>query len=294
MVDFRWLDLFPKLREESKRTTAEGGVISLLGIVIAVLLIINETMDFNQIHTVEQFALFEPETTVGVPRPLYIQLEIDFYHLACGEITLGVSTATTTEDSPGAWRVGNKTLVSTNNGAGCLLRARVDLERYESGEMHVALDPGQFGEFTMAQYLDFNTSHQLRAFSFSQPAAQPDQFPPKIVSLGGGTGRFMYDFAVVPERELGSTRQVKFGVRCSQQDVFTKDESEAVFALQRLGLPGVFFQLKLSNLMIQSVVVDKPWYAYVINVLGITAGVPALVALVDSLLHEALWKRKLD
>ena len=122
---------------------------------------------------------------------------------------------------------------------------------------------------------------------------QPENpFDPKIVPEGG-TGRFIYDFSVVPKLGFGQ-REVDYVFQCREQDVITHDMNEGMFALQRLGLPGVFFNVKLSNLMLETYQVSKSFSSFLVTVLGIVAGVPILVAFVDSALHEALWKKKLD
>jgi hypothetical protein len=160
-------DLFPKLKEENLRTTNEGGIISLIGIFIALLLIINETLEFIQPRKVEHLDLFDPIHTPGVPESISIHLEIEFFHLPCSLLTLGVTTATTTEDYSGNWEIKHREVNPTLTG-GCTLNSRVELLKYESGEMHVALAPhslegsnGQEG-FTIDEYFQFNTSHLLK------------------------------------------------------------------------------------------------------------------------------------
>lgn len=286
-------DLFPRIKEESRRTTVEGGIISLVGIIIGLLLIINETVDFFSVHKVEHLELFDPMTTPGVPHIITMHLEIDFFNLKCDRIAFQMSTATTTQDFAGAWEIKQQVLLPTLRGGGCLLNVTVDMLKYESGEMHVALAPQSSKDgFTLDEYFAFNVSHKVMRFALSSKSME---FAPKIVAVGG-TGRFVYDFSIVPERELGdaTNSEVKFVFQCREQDLVTHNVDEGMFALQRLGLPGVFFTVKMSNLMIETNKVDQLWYSYLINVLGIAAGVPALVTLVDSALHEVLWKRKLD
>lgn len=297
------LDLFPKLTPESRRTTTEGGIISLVGILIAALLFISETIRVNQVSTLERLDLFQDNNA-----NLTIHLEMTFFHLKCDEITLETSTASSGDArSTGAWSIQRleKTPVLEKD-EGCDVVAQVDIARYESGEMHVALSPhvlpqGSVG-ITLEEYFHFNSSHEIRTFQIGPKGSEidsstkPSTFERKTVPPHG-TGRFIYEFNVVPESYLPlNARESKrtYGYQCREQDLITHSENEGLFALQRLGLPGVFITVRLSNLMVVKVESISTWTEYLISVLGIIAGTSALVAFVDSLLHHALWKAKLE
>ena len=297
-------DFFPKISLDSQRTTAEGGVISLLGIIFAIILFINETILNNQKIVFEQLDLFHYDKP-----DLTIHLEVTFFHLECSHLELAFSTVSSSSPtSTTSWTIRSINKTATYGNEGCFLVAQVDIGKYENGEMHVALSPhalpfGDFG-FTIFEFLKFNSSHELSFFSIGSADSHRDtleslKFSRKSVPAHG-SGRFLYDFHVVPYlTEEKSTRnphqpELSYFLQCLEQDVITKSEGESMFSLQKLGLPGLFISVQFSQLMIKKFETMPVWYEYLIDLLGIIAGTTTIVAFVDSFLHETLWKKKLD
>ena len=167
-MNLKRFDLFPKLKEESRRSTNEGGIISIIGIVFGGALLFSEIWGYFTPLKIEQLELFDPHHTSHVPNALSIHLELEFLHLTCDQLVVSVSSETTTEDYAGSWTIQDKQQ-QTNGNEGCLLNAQVLLEKYESGEMHVSLSPhvlensvGDQVGFTIEEYFKFNTSHHLK------------------------------------------------------------------------------------------------------------------------------------
>jgi hypothetical protein len=296
-------DLFPKLNEENRRTTSEGGIISLIGIIVGFLLFINETIQARAVTTLERLELFENE------KPnLSIHLEMNFFHLTCQQVSLQASSTSTNPaeqgtsvTSVGSWSVRSVKTTPISNDEGCFIVAQVDIVKYESGEMHVALSPHllDFGNvgITLEEYFKYNTSHQITSFAIGNVDDNnytPQEFVKKTVPEKG-TGRYVYDFNVVPQTAIKDDKVIsQYMIQCREQDVVTIDENEGMFALQRLGLPGVFITVQLSMLMVNKINMFHPWYEYVIALLGIVGGTSTVIAFFDSVLHEVLWKKKLD
>ena len=300
MASLKSFDLFPKLNSESQRTTEEGGLITIIGIIIALVLFISETIRASNVSSIERLEMFQ-ETSAN----LSVHVELSFFHLRCEELTFEVS-ATSRNDAEKAsagWSIRTINKTPSLDKEGCDVQAVVDIDRYQSGEMHVSLSPhvfasGQIG-ITIEEYFKYNSSHALRSIAVGEANAdlsslQVRTFINKYVPERG-TGRFVYDFTVVPQAfRRGKEEVLSFLTQCREQDVITHDGNEAMFALQRLGLPGVFMTVQLSTMMILKVETRVSWGEYFISVLGIIAGTSATVAFIDSLLHETFWKAKLD
>jgi hypothetical protein len=300
-LSLKRFDLFPKLNAESQRTTEEGGLITLIGMIIACILMLNETIRSFSPFTLEKLELFQ-ETQAN----LSVYLDVTFFHLTCEQLIFDVSSAASNdiEKQSSGWDVRLlQKLPILDNEDGCQVRAVVDIAGYQSGEMHVALSPhvmgdGQLG-FTFEEYFQYNASHEITSIAVAETSRYIDDFPrlsfQRKTVPAGGTGRFVYDFQVVPQTiRKGDTQDLQFLMQCREQDVITHDGNEAMFALQKLGLPGVFMTMQMSTLMVLKVETKISWGEYLISLLGIVAGTSAIVAFVDSFLHETFWKAKLD
>ena len=303
MASLKRFDLFPKLNAESRRTTAEGGLISLIGVIIGLILIINETIRASSVRTLERLELFQ-ETQAN----LTIYVEVKFFHIKCDELIFDVSTSAESESErkSAGWTIQELRKHPLHEDKhSCKVKAAVDVARYQSGEMHVSLNPhmlpdGQFG-FTVNEYFKYNASHEITSVSIGQTGIELDVLPiqtfSKKIVPRGGTGRYLYEFNVVPQLTTNSRsgkKAITFPTQCRERDIITHNDNEAIYALQQLGLPGVFMTFQLSTLMVVKVETKPSWSEYFIHLLGIVAGTSAMVALVDSFLHETLWKSKLD
>jgi hypothetical protein len=189
-----WLkrfDLFPKINAESRRTTDEGGFISLIGMILGFVLFLNETLKLTQTSTLEKLEFFQ-ETHAN----LTVYLDVTFYHLKCNELAFDVSTSAENDLQKMASGWKTRKLDRTplfENDEGCAVAAVVDITGYQSGEMHVALSPHLVENGRMAisidEYLHYNSSHQITSISVGETSY----------------GEFMYYYSRDQLTNLGET-----------------------------------------------------------------------------------------
>jgi Endoplasmic Reticulum-Golgi Intermediate Compartment (ERGIC) len=88
MFHLKSFDVFPKAAIESRRTTNEGGYVSLFGLLFAILLIVNETHRLVTPYNLERLDMLQMKEDV-----IRLELQVEFFHLQCSEINMGTSSS---------------------------------------------------------------------------------------------------------------------------------------------------------------------------------------------------------
>jgi hypothetical protein len=285
-------DFFPKASSSTLRRTREGAMLSLLAVGVALALFVVETVRFREIQIRERLDIVD----AGVEQDgtAEISFKVDFFAIACENVHF--LSQTRGVDQP--HEMGQETSKLALGSEGCSTSGTITVPR-ATGDLHVALNPHVLNPFqtgvTYDDYKHFNASHRVVLFQVDKDSGSLDGTT-RVLTEPGATASYLYDLHVVPMsyRTLGNVSTSSQHIRVDEHAILTRSEQEAGFAVQRLGLPGVYFSYKFSPLTIVKWEETVPVAEYLANLFALLGGLATTVAIIDTAVHESLLKHKLD
>jgi len=277
----RSFDLFPKATHATLRRTKEGAMISLVASVLAVCLVVVETLRFATVQMRERLDLVDSrfeESTVE------ISFQVDFFALTCNNVKFQALTRGLDEPHD----ISKDVVVQPAfESLGCATSGTIVVPR-TTGDLHVALSPHAINPFqtgiTLEDYRHFNASHRINMFRIDKNKDMSSlDGVVRIFNQTGSTASFTYELDIVPVvyRDLNNNTRASNMFRVNDMMILTTTEVEAAIAVQKLGLPGVYFSYKFSPLSIVKWEEKIPLAEYLANLMAIFGGVTTTVALID-------------
>lgn len=309
------VDFFPKSLPQTTGTTQFGGAISAVTVALIFFLLVMEYSEYTTPVLLEHVDLVrqsEEEEDVN------IHFDISFFALKCDDVAVSLATLTSQVNTDYKIQADKSPIESE----GCRLKGVVNQIDKHAGDLHVALkmhaiENGQVG-FSLDEFMKYNSSHEIHYFKIlgggkpqqeekSVKNNEDDSFElydhfknrKNIVNL---PSYHIYDLQIVPSLQEETTaakalKATSYPFHAREHVVSVGTLEDSIFALQKLGLPGVYFTYKFSPLKVNKFYAKKYFFSrFVIRCLGIVGGVAAVSALIDSFLHDNIdsWKQKLD
>ena len=301
MVSLKGLDMFPKVQAGLSEARRSGGLMTLIGIGLAVLLMLDEVVHYtSSVWT----------SRIGVDtRPLagqehvYIYLDMDLPGMNCDQFGLDVT------DITGELQLGaDSQIEKTPRGAGkgCRLHGGLEVHNVD-GEFHVAFGrmakpsqgqtrfitptmshvTGHVHQFTREELGFFNASHKITAlmFGFARDAVtarragdgglfaalqgkerSPLQGESHIVTHD--TARFVYFLKIVPTIRQYADGRVTYSYEYSH-----RLQAEEVVIGPTFRQPGIYFKFEVSPYIVTYTQMKRSFSHLVASCAAIIGGV---------------------
>jgi hypothetical protein len=326
------LDIFPKAAEGSTRRTSEGGIVSVIAILIGFFLILGEVSRILEKPFTEKLILADRDK--HELDNVKLEIEIIFYALHCKgikvelfsngdrarqtDVTKLVDLIPIPKKGQQQQQPGNAESGDGDDDDGCIVKGKLDSPK-QSGNLHVTLVPhalegAPIQGITLSDFSSYNASHELKKIRFFSESN--DMTTGKLDGTKNinhvSTAYFLYNLHVVPvvahhhyhqddnnRYEIIQSNSNKISKRFPynfRMKTFEATPNEVMAALNLYGMPGLFIEFEFSPLILERSPSQQDYTQFFIRLIGICGGLTMIVSLFDTIIHLGIepLKRKLD